>query len=108
MVSRRAIEDMARRIAERFDPERIILFGSYARGDARENSDVDLLVVTRLPGPLGKRSAPIIKMLAQEYPLPVDVVVRSPEGLDNWRDVPGSFAAVVLAEGVTLYERPQR
>ena len=40
-----AIKEMAHRIAERFSPERIILFGSHARGDARADSDIDLLVL---------------------------------------------------------------
>ena len=93
------------RIAARFQPEKIILFGSYARGQADENSDVDLLVVLNNPAPRGKRSAPIIRMLAHEYDLPVDVIVRSPKGLDEWKSVPGSFAQRVLVEGVTLYEK---
>ena len=105
MIPRHTIDEMARRIADGFQPEKIILFGSYARGQADENSDVDLLVVLNAPAPRGKRSAPIIRMLALEYDLPVDVIVRSPKGLDEWSNVPGSFAHGILAEGVTLYEK---
>jgi predicted nucleotidyltransferase len=106
MIPRHTIDEIADKIGRRFQPERIILFGSYARGDARDNSDVDLLVVSAAPAPRGARSAPIIRMLAQEYDLPIDVIVRSPAGLQAWRDVPGSFAQRVAEEGVTLYERP--
>jgi predicted nucleotidyltransferase len=45
-----AIEEMVRRIVERFDPERIILFGSHARGTANPDSDIDLLVVMPVVG----------------------------------------------------------
>jgi len=107
MISRQTIDEMARKIVDRFQPEKIILFGSYARSEATENSDVDLLVISRSPGPRGKRSAPIIRMLAEEYDVPVDIIVRSPKGLDEWKDVPTSFARQVLTEGVTLYEKAQ-
>ncbi len=108
MVARQIIDEMAGKIAERFHPEKVILFGSYARGEASEDSDIDLLVVLRSPGPRGRRSAPIIKMLAQHYALPVDVVVRTPEGLRRWGQVPGSLARAAITEGVTLYERQER
>jgi len=106
MISRETINEMVRKIAERFDPERIILFGSYARGEATEDSDLDLLVVSHSPGPRGRRSAPIIRLLAEEYDLPVDIIVRTPEGLRRWGDLRGSFANTALKEGVTLYEKP--
>ena len=105
MVSRRTIDEISRKIVERFRPEKIILFGSYARGEATEDSDVDLLVVSRSPGPRGKRSAPMIRMLAEEYDLPIDIVVRSPEGLEEWKDVRYSLAHVALTEGITLYDK---
>jgi len=105
MLSRQTIDEMAIKIAERFRPERIILFGSYARGEATENSDVDLLVVLDAPGPRGKRSAPILRMLTQEYEAPVDIIVRTQRGLSEWENVPGSLAHKALTEGITLYEK---
>ncbi len=104
MVSPEVIAAMAGRIAEQFRPLRIILFGSYARGDASEDSDVDLLVVLPAVGPRGQRSAPMIRMLAEEFPLPVDVIVQSAETMERNRQVPGTLAHRVWAEGVTLYE----
>ena len=106
MISRQTIDEMVKKIAQRFNPERIILFGSYARGEATEDSDLDLLVVSQSPGPRGRRSAPIIRLLAEEYDLPVDIIVRTPEGVSLWGDVRGSFANTALTEGVTLYEKP--
>jgi uncharacterized protein len=103
MVSRDTIEKIAREIADRFHARQVILFGSYARGDATENSDVDLLVVLDDPGPRGQRSAPILRMLAERYELPVDVIVRSRAGFARWKQVPGSLAHQVSLEGVTLH-----
>ena len=108
MISHETIRTMAARIAERFHPQKIVLFGSYARGDATENSDVDLLVIVEGLSPRGKRSAPIIQMLAEEYPLPVDVIVRPSSALEQWKDIPGTFAHRVSEEGIVLYEREQQ
>ncbi|TVP68574.1 MAG: nucleotidyltransferase domain-containing protein, partial [Leptolyngbya sp. LCM1.Bin17] len=84
-------------------PKKIILFGRYARGKAHNHSDLDLLIVTKTLAPRGQRSAPIIKMLAQDYAEPIDVVVRSAQTIKDWEQVPGSFAHQVLTEGIVLY-----
>lgn len=107
MIDSETIQEMATKIATQFDPEKIILFGSYARGEATENSDVDLLVLMETVAPRGQRSAPIIRMLAEAYVEPIDIVVRSAKGLERWQEVPGSFAHQVLKEGIVLYEKGQ-
>ena len=104
VVTRATINDMVARIAERFHPRRVILFGSHARGQATEHSDVDLLVVVDRPGPRGRRSAPIIRMLAEEFDLPVDVIVRSHEAIEEWQHVPGTLCRKIAEEGVVLYD----
>ncbi|MBW4655532.1 MAG: nucleotidyltransferase domain-containing protein [Kaiparowitsia implicata GSE-PSE-MK54-09C] len=101
-------ETLRERIADRFNPEEIILFGSYARGEAHPHSDLTLLIVTKTRAPLGQRSAPIIKMLAQDYAEPIDVVVRSAQTIKEWQQVPGSFAHQVLTEGIVLYNRQKQ
>ena len=101
------LANAAGKIASRFNPQRVVLFGSYARGEATGNSDVDLLVLVEEPAPRGKRSAPIIQMLAEDHALPVDVVVRSPDVLQQWSGVPGSFSQQIASEGVVLYERQE-
>jgi len=105
VISNETILEMTAKIVERFDPHKVVLFGSYARGEATEHSDVDLLVVMEEYAPRGKRSAPIIRMLAQDYALPVDVIVRSQDVLEQWKDVPGSFSRQVSSEGIVLYDR---
>jgi len=108
MLPRATIREIADKIAARFQPKQIILFGSYARGEAHEHSDLDLLVVVDSVAPRGRRSAPILKMLAEHYAEPIDVVVRSRQSLDDWQAVPGSFAEQVLTEGITLYDQPEQ
>lgn len=105
MISPATIQRVARCIAERFHPVRVVLFGSYARGEAREDSDVDLLVVVDCPGPRGRRSAPIIRALAEQFTLPIDVIVRSREDVDRYRHSAGTLVAEAMKEGVVLYER---
>jgi uncharacterized protein len=75
MASLELIREMASEIVEHFNPHKIILFGSFARGEETENSDIDLLVLVDTPAKRGKRSAPILKFLAERYEEPVDVVV---------------------------------
>jgi uncharacterized protein len=104
MISQRTIRAMARKIGQEFHPRQVVLFGSYARGEATEDSDVDLLVVMDQVGPRGRRTAPIRLMLAEEYVLPVDIVVQSDDAVQKWKDVPGSFTQRVFQEGIVLYE----
>ncbi|PSN14031.1 hypothetical protein C7293_13365 [filamentous cyanobacterium CCT1] len=108
MLTQTTIEQIADRIVERFHPEKIILFGSYARGEAHDHSDLDLLIVMATLAPRGQRSAPILKMLAQDYAEPIDVVVRSAQALKDWEQIPGSFAHQVLTEGIVLYDRQKQ
>jgi predicted nucleotidyltransferase len=105
VLPRETIEEMARKIAERFHPERIILFGSYARGEATEDSDLDLYIEVLAPGPLGKRSSPIRRMLGEEYLFPFDLIVRSPEAMRERGSRFGTLEHEVSREGVVLYAR---
>jgi predicted nucleotidyltransferase len=97
-----AIRRYARQVAERFQPDKIILFGSYAYGTPHEDSDVDLLVV--MPAfSEGNQSVRI--RLALESPFPMDLIVCTPVRLkrevseDNW------FLREITEKGKTLYEK---
>jgi predicted nucleotidyltransferase len=79
MIDRATIEDLARRIAEQFDVERIVLFGSYAYGTPDADSDVDLLVVMEHEGPAYRAAGRVRAALPGN--VPIDVVVRSPRDL---------------------------
>jgi len=80
--ARETITAMVQRIVERFAPERIILFGSYASGRIGPDSDVDLLVVMRDPGAKRKMAAAIHAALAG-MGLPKDVVVVTPQEMEK-------------------------
>ena len=99
------IRAMAARIAEHFHPEKIILFGSYARGDATVHSDVDFLVVLKECPPRGQRSAPIRLILVREFHEPVDIVVRDIATFNAWKDVFHSISGQAAKEGIVLYDK---
>ncbi|MBI3615254.1 MAG: nucleotidyltransferase domain-containing protein [Candidatus Omnitrophica bacterium] len=98
------IEEMVRRIAERFHPEKIILFGSYARGQAGLDSDVDLLVVMSVAGSKRKTAVEIDLMLAGSG-LPKDIIVVTPEEFARSRDIVGTIVYPATREGRVMYER---
>jgi len=98
------IQEMIRRIAEKFDPEKIILFGSHARGEAGPDSDADLLVVMRLTGSRRKKAAEIHVAL-WGIALPADVLVCTPEQIDKYKDIVGTIIYPALREGKVVYER---
>lgn len=98
------IAEMVRRIVAGWDPERIILFGSHARGTAGPDSDVDLLVVMRLNG--NRRDIRLgIRRALSGMGLPKDVLVVTPEEVEQYRECAGTIIRAALREGKVLYER---
>jgi predicted nucleotidyltransferase len=98
------VEDIVRRIVGTAQPEKVILFGSQARGDARLNSDFDVLVIKPSDEPRYRRSAPLYAALA-DLPVEVEVMVYTPEEVEEWSSVPQAFVTTALREGKTIYER---
>jgi uncharacterized protein len=101
-VSMRAIRRFARAVAARFQPEKIILFGSYAYGTPGEHSDVDLLVV--MPARNQLDQAYKIR-LAVPAPFPMDLIVRTPKNLACRLKEGESFLTQIVARGKILYEK---
>ena len=96
--------EITRRIRETTMPERIILFGSYARGDANADSDLDLLVV--VPGVrYPRRESTRIRRALRGLMVPIDVIVATPEQVERYRDSIGLVYRAALQEGIVLYER---
>jgi len=100
-AARECITEMVRRIVDRFHPEKIILFGSHARGTAASDSDADLLVVMAVEGSR-RRQATEIDLALAGIGLPADVIVITPEDLQRNASRPGT---VVHPAGRVLYER---
>lgn len=98
------IGEMVQRIVGRFHPEKIILFGSYARGDAGPDSDVDLLVVMHVQGSRRQKATEIDLALADRR-IPLDLLVVTPEQFERDRDVIGTVIRPAALEGKVLYER---
>ncbi len=98
------IDEMVRRLVERFDPDQIILFGSHARGTAGPDSDVDLLVVLPVSG--SKREKQIeMRVALHDIPVPKDIIVVTPDEVARRRDIVGTVIRPALREGKVVYER---
>jgi predicted nucleotidyltransferase len=96
------IEQMTQRIVERFAPEKIILFGSAARGEMTPDSDVDLLIIMPFSGrPRDLRVK--IRMVLADLPVAKDVIVLKPDEYEKTKHLPGSVAYPAEHEGVVLY-----
>jgi predicted nucleotidyltransferase len=93
---------MVKRIVEQFRPEKIILFGSHARGQAGPDSDVDLLVVMPVEGSVREKRLEIRRAL-HDIPAPLDILVSSPEDFAWRKDVVGTIEWPASREGTVLY-----
>jgi len=104
-TTQQAIQTIVERIVARFAPDRIILFGSHARGDAAEDSDVDLLVLFPKVDSPSKRSAELYAALAGCSQLPKDILVSTTARFERYRDVVNTVYWPAAREGKVLYER---
>ena len=104
MVAIKLIEEYGRRVGEELGAEKVILFGSYARGTASAESDVDLLVVAKTSLPPNERYGAVRRLLA-DCPAGFDIVVKTPEEYDRWRSVVNHIVYFADKYGRVLYER---
>ncbi len=100
----REIQKMVRRIVRRFHPERVILFGSHARGEAGPDSDVDLLVVMPFKG-LKHHKQVEIRVALHDIRIPKDIIITTPEDFAWRKDVVGTIEYPAVREGKVLYAR---
>lgn len=102
-VDARLMDEIVRRIVETISPQKVILFGSQSRGDARPESDLDLLVIADSKQPRYRRSAPLYGALS-DILVPMDILVYSPQEVKEWSEVPQAFVTTAVREGKVLYE----
>jgi predicted nucleotidyltransferase len=104
-VSNALLQEVVDRIVGAFDPERVILFGSYASGQPGSVSDVDLLIVMENGERPARRSARVARILL-DIPFPIDILVRTPEEVQHRLRIGDYFIREIIREGEVLYERP--
>lgn len=101
---KKQIQNMVARIAAEFDPDKIILFGSHARGQAGPDSDVDLLVVMPVKG--SKRAKQLeIRAALRDVHIPKDIIVSRPEEFQWRQNTVGTIEYPAVQEGKIVYAR---
>jgi predicted nucleotidyltransferase len=106
-ISDDVIDRMTRRIVREVHPQRIVLFGSWARGQANKDSDVDFLVVEREPfGRDRSRHQEAVRLwrCLSEFRVPTDILVYSASEVSQWKDSRNHVIGGALREGKVLYE----
>jgi predicted nucleotidyltransferase len=102
-IPQAAINDVVRQIAEKFQPNKIILFGSYAYGKPTRESDVDLLVV--MDSSLREHQLSVSIRKAINYHFGLDLIVKTPKSLSSRIEMGDFFLKEILQKGKVLYER---
>lgn len=96
------IKEIVRKIAERFRPQKVILFGSYAYGRPTYDSDVDLLILMETSLRNVEQAVEIRR--AVDFPFPADVLVRTPQQIANRLALGDVFLREVISKGIVLHE----
>jgi uncharacterized protein len=104
-IPQKAIDNVVKQIVDKFRPQRIILFGSYARGDFRPESDVDLLVVMETPLRESQIELEIHRYLDVMFGL--DLLVYTPKRLKERVEMGDWFVRDMLREGKVMYDAQQ-
>jgi predicted nucleotidyltransferase len=106
MVSEETLTEITRRLVDGFHPDKIILFGSQARGTADERSDVDILVICPIKGNRLNLIFNMDKSL-EGMRLPRDIVILTDKEYKKDSRIPGTIARYASKEGKILYEKPK-
>lgn len=103
-ITESMISEILSKIVKNFDPEKVILFGSYVWGKPKEWSDLDILIIMKYRGSSPKMAAKISR-LAKPKLVPMDILIRSPEEIKNRIRLGDYFIKRILTGGKVLYER---
>ncbi len=104
LIDNKTISNIISRIASGFQPDKIFLFGSYASGQANDDSDIDLLVVKDTHEPRVQRSVAIQRLLIGTK-VPIDILVYTNEEFEREKSIHLSFVNSVIMGAKLLYER---
>lgn len=104
MTDTALFEHITRTIVEKFNPRRIVLFGSHARGEAQPDSDLDLFIEMETEARPPERAVEVSSVFGLR-PWSLDVVVYTPEEVRRLRGIHGTLLSFIEAEGKVLYER---
>src|SRR5437016_3337039 len=102
-IDDKLIEHVTKTIVEKFNPRRIVLFGSHARGEAGPESDLDLMIEMETDRSFGDRIYDVYSLFSSRD-WPMDVVVYTPEEVRGQRNIIGTFVDIIEAEGKTIYD----
>jgi len=102
MISQEKINEVINRIVKNINPEKIILFGSYASGNPSEESDLDILIVKEMRMPRYKRSREVKKHL-RGMKIPIDVIVYTKKEIKKWENTETAFINQAIKQGKLLY-----
>lgn len=97
-------DEIVQRIVALADPERVIVFGSRARGDHRPDSDIDILVIKESSEPRWVRARGLYGALS-DIMIDTDIMVYTPDEAREWAGASQAFVTTAVREGVVLYER---
>jgi len=101
-----ALKDAVEKIVTKLNPEKIILFGSYAQGSPTPDSDVDLLIIMETNLSQKERSWQVSSILLPR-PFPMDILVKTPQEVNQALNSQDMFVREIFSRGIVLYERSQ-
>jgi predicted nucleotidyltransferase len=102
-INLNAVCEYAKQVGERFAPEKIILFGSLAKGEATRDSDADLFVIMNFSGRAIEKAYEIRKAIPKSFPL--DLLVKRPHEVEERLILGDLFIKEILDTGQVLYEK---
>lgn len=106
MLTHKEIKRLIRRIVARIQPQKVIIFGSYAKGTATISSDLDIFIIKETELPMARRADDLVPMLSQSL-IAIDVHVYTPEEVEEYGKEPFSFVNSILKSGRTVFGNGQ-
>ena len=108
IITQDIIDIIIQKIISAVNPEKIILFGSYAKGKQNSKSDLDIAVIVKnSEEPQYRRPVPI-RLALSHIIFPKDIIVFTEQEIIDWQDVPQAFITTILKTGKNIYEKDKK